>query len=184
MHPLDILKNEHIYINRMFSVAERRLNSAREKDETVIELMNKISDFLVQFDEFHHEKEENILFSALLSKQLADDERMLINKLQMEHESRRDKIKELKKAATLNKTTRDSMEFAGAMVFHITALANQFKRHEESEEKSLFNLANKYFSDEEWRIIGRKFDEVTGEHHFEKLRNFLSEIDAMASVSH
>jgi len=179
MHPIELFKKEHSYINRVLHLAEDRLKHIERADSDLLRFMTLIVEFLdVYSDKAHHEKEE-LLFSDLLYKGLTTAERDLVLELRENHLLRRNKIDELSRTAELNKKARSSWEFTGAMLVLIQSILNEYASHVQIEEDRLFPMAEKYLTQKEWQSLSALFERVDTKHDFEKFDQFLVELETV-----
>lgn len=177
MDILGVLQSEHRLIQRMIAVVEVVVREIQAEEEVDISFLRSAADFFQRFaDEVHHGKEEDIFFFELLRKRLTPEERSLIEELLEEHHHRKDIVDQVIEAVHRNELSQDSLDFSGAILFHITALSRIYPEHIAREELELYPIARKYFSRHDWRLLDdkfRRFDaEARARHYEELLKNY------------
>ena len=158
MDPLEALKEEHRLIERVLDVAEsygHRLPRETEEDRP------KLSELLEFFSEFadacHHEKEEKILFTAMVENGFPSGGGPIAVMLQ-EHDLGRSRIRALRQLAALEGrwTAEDRRQVAG----HIAAYAELLRGHIIKEDTILYPMAQAHLPEEALQEIGERFEEV------------------------
>ena len=92
MKPLETLKNEHGLIRQFLDIMEGALKKLREGERPPREFFEKGIHFARKFaDEYHHLKEEHIMFVRLAQKQSGEYDGE-VESLRHQHETGRDHI--------------------------------------------------------------------------------------------
>lgn len=160
---LEKIQAEHRSMWQMLNVLEKNINAARRGDAPEWGLVKLVLEYLEMFfDQVHHPKEDNYLFSALAAR--SEDARELIEDLQGQHEQEEDRLGRLR--AVLVAEDPDLKAFAKAAEDYI-----DFQReHMRREEGELFPLARKHLTESDWREIENALakNPLFGEHTHEK----------------
>jgi hemerythrin-like domain-containing protein len=102
--------------------------------------------FKTYIDEFHHGKEESILFKALDKKPLSPEDRTIMGELMDEHSRARRVVEKLEKVVRYREQAHVTLdEISG----HIAMLLKWYPAHIEKEDKRFFIHAMTYLSDQE-----------------------------------
>ncbi len=146
MKPTAPLMIEHRLIDRM----SKRLHAEhdrirRDGSVNVGFLETAIHFFKTYVDEFHHGKEENLLFRAMDKKTLSDAHRSLLNELIEEHARSRTLVRRLDE---MRKQQVDAAETEELMK-NIQSLIQGYRIHIEKEDRHFFPAAMNYLSREE-----------------------------------
>lgn len=149
--------------------------------EPDFELLHAIIDYLGSFlDRFHHPKEDEFLFRALLARHPAAGE--VIGELEEEHRAGAVLGREL--AAALH-----AYEAAGAPAFNrfretVEAYRDFQQAHIAKEEHEIIPVARRYLAPEDWRAIDDAFlandDPLFGDRPTAEYRRLFSAIANMA----
>lgn len=148
---------EHRLIERMIAIIKQNLPQIEGKEKTDPIFIDTIADFIHTYaDRTHHGKEENILFRDLEKRQLAKEDRLLMNDLIEEHILGRRVTKELMEA---NKRYRkDGNKAALAeIISSLRLLTTFYPKHIEKEDKVFFPAARQYFSGQEDQDMLKEF---------------------------
>ena len=136
MKPRGPLMIEHRLIEKVLSVAKRRVESVAEKDYDPL-FIETIVDFIKTYsDRTHHGKEEEILFAALSKKQLDSENLQLMKELIEEHKQARARVKEL---AELNEQFKQGTKAVVSKIVEIVVwLAAFYPAHIKKEDTAFF----------------------------------------------
>jgi len=155
MKPRGPLMIEHRLIEKVLSVAKRRVESVAEKGYDPV-FIETIVDFIRMYsDRTHHGKEEEILFAALSKKRLDAEDAHLMEELIEEHRQSRAKVKEL---AALNEQFKQGTTAVVSKIVEIVLwLAAFYPAHIKKEDTAFFPHTERYFSNEELDEMLRHF---------------------------
>jgi hemerythrin-like domain-containing protein len=155
MKATEHLINEHEEILFMSTI----LNAVVQKLERGIKVnplhLEAILNFLVVFiDQFHHEKEEKLLFPALVLKGIPRDEGPIALML-AEHENSRISIKGLSDAVTAYRLGNSAS--IQEIIVHAQSYLQHLNLHIAMENNVLFKLADSNLSEGEQELLVREF---------------------------
>lgn len=143
MLPIGPLMIEHRLIIKVIGVMERLAQSAAPDPGQV----SAVVDFMRTYgDRTHHGKEEDILFKALLEKDLSPDDRASMDDLGQEHAIARGLVRELEAA---NRPVQRGTPVSSGMADLLARLARLYPEHIRKEDKVFFPACVHYFSPEE-----------------------------------
>lgn len=158
MGPIDTLMNEHHLIENVLDVAE---SYARRLPQEPLEDRPKLRDLLTFFSEFadacHHDKEEKILFTAMVENGFPSGDGPLAVMLQ-EHDLGRDRLRILRGLSTLKQpwTPEDRLQVAG----HLGAYAELLRAHILKEDLILYPMALTHLPEETFQEIEERFRRI------------------------
>ena len=166
---------EHRLIERMITLIEKKLQQIEITNQVDPFFIDTVVDFIrIYADRTHHGKEEDILFKELSNKQMSDQEKQIMDELLDEHVLGRKTTKELVAA---NTKYRSGDKFALAIIVSkLRKLVDFYPKHIEKEDKIFFPAYMKYLTDEEDRLMLKKFWEFDREMIHEKYRYVLQEL--------
>lgn len=159
MKPIGPLMREHRTIDRMLSVLGRereRIVKTGHVDYGAVRI--SVDFFNIYIDEFHHGKEEHILFRELDKKPLSPADRTVIGELIDEHSRARNVVQKLEKVVRYREQAYVTLT---EITDHMEALLKWYSAHIEKEDKHFFIQAMTYLSDREQASMLqelRKFD--------------------------
>jgi hemerythrin-like domain-containing protein len=168
MKATSILMEEHRYILRSLDVicemADRVANGESVDDRDV----DCILQFLQVFgDDHHQEKEEAILFPALLKASHAEEHACLCQ-ITFEHNQQRSLLEGIEDAMR----SRKGADF----VYYAKRLAELVRAHIQSEDDDVFKRADAILSAEEDDRIARELASYDSPHRAERLRALLKSL--------
>jgi hemerythrin-like domain-containing protein len=147
---------EHRLIERMLSLVRDALLRA-EKTQTIDPLfVDQAVDFIkVYADRTHHGKEEEIMFREMHDKNLAPEDRRVMNELIEEHVFGRT----ITKAVVEGNTRYRNGDQAALpdIMLALHTLVDFYPRHIEKEDKLFFPAARAYFSEAEDQAMLARF---------------------------
>jgi hemerythrin-like domain-containing protein len=166
-----LLTEEHRYILRSLDVivemASRVANGEAVDDRDV----DSILQFLQAFgDDHHQEKEEAILFPALL-KASKDEEHECLCQITFEHNQQRSLLEGIEDALR----TRKGQDF----VYYANRLAELVRVHIRDEDEEVFKRADAILSPEEDERIAAEFAAYDSPRRAERLRALLERLIAL-----
>lgn len=182
-NPIQMLEDEHLIIAKVISavpVLADRLEAGRVVD---IKTLHGVIEFLQTFaDKCHHDKEEDLLFPALVNKGISK-QGCPIGMLTAEHKRGRVLVTELADAAdTYQSGDPDAKK---AVVKSLRELAALYPNHIWKEDYLLFPLTNKVLSLEEQQALYRQFEQVwerVGRDVHHRLEQFAEGLSESAQV--
>ncbi len=156
MKPIGPLMIEHRLMERMlalFAGEQRRISASGAVDYGFLD--SSLDFFKTYVDEFHHGKEEKILFKELAAKPLSPEDGKMLNELLEEHDRMRHATERL---LDIRKQQPGTVQFA-EMTKHMETLIKWSPVHIEKEDKHFFISAMNYLSTEEQASILAKLSE-------------------------
>jgi len=163
---------EHRLIERMLMVIKGVLAEIESKHNVDPVFVDTAVDFIrVYADRTHHGKEEDILFRELNNKQLAAEDRQIMEELIEEHLFGRQTTKALVEA---NTRYRNGDETAWTDVAaSLQTLTEFYPRHIKKEDKVFFPSSRNYFTDEEDQAMLAEFWEFDRNMIHEKYKSLV-----------
>lgn len=139
MHPVDVLQQEHDFIERLCAVLSKLVDAARRKEPVSREALQRIiALFRERVDLVHHEKEETVLFDEL-GRAGVNWTSDAMTRIRTEHQQERYLIRSLRHSALQQEewteSDRQSFVSIGAELLELQ------HRHLEQEQAHLFPLA-------------------------------------------
>lgn len=165
MKPTGPLMLEHRTIERMLSVfARERQRMVKTGHVDYGALRISVDFFKTYIDEFHHGKEENILFRELDKKTLSPGDRTVMGELIDEHSRARNVVQKLEKVVRYREEANVTLK---EITSHMETLLKWYPAHIEKEDNRFFIHPMRYLSDqeqasmlEELREFDRNFTQV------------------------
>jgi len=179
---VSIIKQEHLnYLALLQCLGHLAAEASESRRKPDLVLFHNILDYIESFlNRFHHPKEDDYLFRALLERH--PQCRDLIQRLQDEHAEGDDLLRDLKEAlaACEGNAEPDWIGFANAVGRYREHQYN----HMRSEEMEALPLAREHLTDEDWQEIDAAFcahdDPLFGDDRSEQYRRLYSKIVDMA----
>lgn len=138
---ISILKNEHNNILRMISILEKDVVFFMNNNLNDINIFNEYIDFIKNYaDNYHHGKEEKILFKYMTENLGSAAEKLVNNGMLVEHEFGRFFIRSLienLKDYSINRT--DSVKVK--IIADVIGYCELLKRHIEKENEVVYKFA-------------------------------------------
>ncbi len=147
MKPIGPLMIEHKTIERMLSLFARerqRILKTGHIDYGALRI--SLDFFRTYIDEFHHGKEEQILFSELEGRPLSGEDRTVMRELIDEHVRSRNVVEKLEKVVRYREEAHVTLK---DITNHIEKLLKWYPSHIEKEDKLFFVHALRYLDDRE-----------------------------------
>lgn len=147
MKPIGLLMIEHRTIERMLSVFARerqRMVKAGKVDYGALRI--SVDFFKTYIDEFHHAKEEEILFRELDKKSLSLEDRTVMGELMDEHSRARLVVRKLEKVVRYREQAHVTLK---EITRHMEGLLKWYPAHIEKEDKHFFIHSLRYLNDQE-----------------------------------
>lgn len=156
--PTQILESEHHIIAKVIGAAPGLADRLEAGQVVDMKTLHGVVEFLQTFaDKCHHDKEEDLLFPALVNKGISK-QGCPIGMLTAEHKCGRVLVKELADAAdTYQSGDPDAKK---TVVKSLRELAALYPNHIWKEDYLLFPLTNKVLSLEEQQSLYRQFEQV------------------------
>ena len=179
---VNIIKQEHLnYLALLQCLGHLSAEASEARSEPDRTLFHNIIDYIESFlNRFHHPKEDDYLFKALLKRHPQCQD--LIQRLQQQHAEGDDLLRELKDAlaACEGDGEPDWIRFADAV--------GRYREHQyarmRSEEMEALPLAREHLTVEDWQEIDAAFsahdDPLFGDERSDEYRRLYSKIVAMA----
>ena len=175
MHPLQVLMDEHRVIEQAIGALTAYANEvaagAAHPRSDLAELVAFIRGYA---DRHHHGKEEDILFRDLEKKNMAEQDRKVMQELIDEHVYGRKTVKELVEAK--EKYIQGQRGALKIILEKLNALVNFYPEHIEKEDKVFFPSTEEYFSREEQDAMLEEFWEFDKEMIHEKYRSLVKQL--------
>ena len=178
MKPRGQLMIEHRLIERcLASAAEAAKGMTESRFDPLF--VDTIVDFIKTYaDRTHHGKEEDILFNKLSDRQIARDDRDVMNELIDEHKQAREKVR---KIVELNEQFRTGNRNVVLEIREIILwLADFYPAHIRKEDKEFFPKSEKYFSEEELSVMVENFSDFDRKMIHEKYQNIYEALSRKA----
>jgi hemerythrin-like domain-containing protein len=148
MLPIGPLMIEHRLIERMIQAAKIRLEGIRTEKKLDHGFLARIVHFFTAYaDRCHHGKEEDILFRALLQKNISPEDQRILEELVEEHTAGRRMVMSL--GEDHHRYQSGEIEARSEIVDSLNRLVEFYPKHIEKEDKHFFLPVMNYFSDEE-----------------------------------
>lgn len=147
MKPIGPLMIEHRTIERMLNVfAKERLRMVKTGHVDYGAIRISTDFFRTYIDEFHHGKEETILFRTLDKKALSPEDRGMMEELFDEHGRARYVVQKLEKVVRYREQAHVTLM---EITKYMETLLKLYPAHVEKEDKRFFIKALTYLSDRE-----------------------------------
>jgi len=166
---------EHRLIEKMFDVVRKEIKQIEERQQADPIFIDTTVDFIRMYaDRTHHGKEEDILFRDLEKKNMAEQDKKVMQELIDEHVYGRKTVKELVEAKENYLQGRPgALEI---ILEKFNALVNFYPEHIEKEDKVFFPSTERYFSQEEQDAMLEEFWEFDKEMIHEKYRSLVKQM--------
>lgn len=146
---------EHRLIEKFLILAAESTKSMKEESYDPI-MVDRIVDFIKTYaDRTHHGKEEDILFHALMERDIGGNDLVVMNELIQEHKQAREKVREIME---LNDQYRAGNRKVVSQIKEIILwLADFYPIHIKKEDKEFFPKSEKYFDEKELEAMLETF---------------------------
>jgi len=166
-----VLMEEHRYILRSLDVISEMADRVAAGEEVDDRDVDCILQFLQAFgDDHHQEKEESILFPALMKASNAEEHACLCQ-ITFEHNQQRSLLEGIEDALR----SRKGKDF----VYYARRLAENVRAHIQSEEDDVFKRADALLSVEEDERIAKELAAYDTPHRAERLRELIKRLFAL-----
>jgi hemerythrin-like domain-containing protein len=183
MDPIETLSNEHGLIRQfldVLSMAAEKIENGHRPSEAFFE---KGIEFACTFaDEYHHFKEEHVLFVQLAMKKKGEVDSQL-EALRYEHERGRSLVSGMKKALP-GYVAHDPIK-TGELLENIAAYASLLRHHIHVEDHVFYPMARKTLTESEFEALEPEFEKANdklGGDVFERCHKMV--IDMGSIVTH
>jgi len=158
MKPTEILKEEHRYIERMLTVMERAASRVERGEEVPPEVFRDAIHFIRTFaDGCHHQKEETLLFPALVRIGFSAESGP-VGVMLSEHDLGRTEIKGMHEA--LDRYSANELDAGKDLVAHAENFAGLLRNHIMKEDNVLFVMADQRLSQQDQTRLSEGFAEA------------------------
>jgi len=180
MLPIAPLMIEHRLIERMIRLLDQEQTRIRENIGVLPEFAfvnAKFIDAAVDFmktyaDQVHHGKEEDLLFTALLEKPLAQEHRQMMQELQADHKWGRQTTAKLLTAK--DEYLSGQKAALDQLLENLAALVEFYPRHIAKEDKNFFLPVMEYFTQKEKDALLVKMNEFDQQFIHQKYQKVLA----------
>jgi hemerythrin-like domain-containing protein len=158
MKPTAILVHEHELIKRAIALlqeADRRLESG---DDSVVPLYPELLEFIKAFaDQYHHGKEEDLLFQKLEERGMSKEAGPL-GVMAIEHQHGRAFVRDLAKAC--DRFSEGDESARATIITSAEGYASLLKGHIEKEDGILYPMADRMLTADDQRELSVEFAQV------------------------
>lgn len=147
MNCIEVLVNEHKNIARMLEVIRKISYKVLAENEINYDDFYLIIDFIREYaDNYHHGKEEKILFNRMVEELGPIGHKLINNGMLVEHDMGRFHVKELENALEKSKNGDDEARLD--IIANAIGYASLLARHKDKEDKVVYTYAEKNLSPE------------------------------------
>lgn len=168
MDSFELLIDEHKNILKMVDVIDLILMGVLEKEDISIEDFNDILYFIKNYaDEFHHAKEEKILFVKMEEELREAAYKLIEYGMLVEHQMARYYISELGKALKryfIAPTTYEKLQ----IITYATSWTELLRRHIEKEDHVVYPFAKNHLSNNIIQQVNDEVERYSNENHFKE----------------
>ncbi len=178
MKPIGPLMTEHRLIERMLTVMRQEVSSIEVHlriDPVVIEAMVDFMQFYA--DRTHHGKEENILFQELAPKEMASEDRQMMQGLMEEHQYARSLTNEMAKAS--GRYMKGEQAALRDIATQLRALIGFYPAHIRREDQTFFPAAMGYLTQDEQDAMLEEMREFDRKMIHEKYNALVEELEKL-----
>jgi hemerythrin-like domain-containing protein len=181
MDPIDVLRREHATVKLVLKAASLDLDRVEATNEADLAELDRLIEFFRYFnDACHDPKEEDLLFCMMHRRGMSWDEYPLSDVVR-EHEEMR---VVLSSAADWLPLLRDGSESAvEPLVHNLRAYVDLVTDHFAKEEETVFPLALRTLSADDFDELTRAFDTVECEEDLEGVRDYYRQLARELSSS-
>lgn len=190
MKPTQILSNEHRVIEVVLDCLEQQIMRTRKSRVLGRKTAEQFIDFIRTFaDGCHHGKEENHLFSTLVSKGLSREAGPVAVMLQ-EHDLGRSFVAQM--STNLSAAVDGDEAALGQFLLNAEHYVQLLRAHIVKEDEILFPLADRMLSDADFTQMTADFDRVESHHmgegthqrYLDLAKSLAIQFDVAADVLH
>jgi hemerythrin-like domain-containing protein len=180
MKPTEILIEEHILIQEALDNMACAVEQLEVGERPPVEFFEKAITFTRNFsEEFHHFKEEYLMFGRLAQKKEGELDAQ-IDALRYQHDRGRDLIAEISNA--LDGYARNEDASTTTVVESIAAYISMLRRHIHKEDKTFYPLVDTFLSEDDQRYLKEEFfkeDRKSGGSILEDSQKIVEEMRAL-----
>lgn len=152
MNAINIMNEEHRYILRMLSVVRKCSFRVLKGKEIIYEDFDKIIEFIKNYaDNYHHKKEEDILFVEMVEHLGQLGEKIVNQGMLVEHDLGRLYVRSLVEA--LEKVKSGDEEAKLDVIANAISYTHLLERHIDKEDKVIYSFAERELKEEIIKII-------------------------------
>ena len=176
MQSRGLLMIEHRLIERMISQVKNALDHIPQEGSIDPHFIDIVVDFVRTYaDRTHHGKEEDILFRALESRPLSDNDRRVMGELIQEHIFGRQKTHALIDAN--NRYRMGSQNALADVSEALHTLVEVYPKHIQKEDTLFFPAARAYFTEDEDMALLTAFNEFDRNMIHEKYKSVVESME-------
>jgi hemerythrin-like domain-containing protein len=184
MSATDVLRNEHLGVERMLAIVEAASNRLAAGGDVPADLYLNAVDFFRGFtDGCHHAKEESQLFPALEQRGISR-EGGPIGVMLAEHEMGRTYVRAIAEAA--QRYSQGDKRGAAGLVESGRSYVGLLRQHIAKEDGILFPMADRVLTEEEQTQLVEEFEvierEKTGPGEHERYHHMLDELEQVVAA--
>lgn len=175
MKPIAPLMIEHRMIERMLAILgreRRRISQTGAVDRAF--LASCLDFFKIYVDQFHHGKEEDILFGELERKPLSPGHRTMLQGLLADHVRGRSVIDRLERTMDRDRLAQDDIR---QITEDLDWLLASYPAHIAREDKEFFLPAMNYFSEQEQQGMLKASDQFERKFTHRRYEKFLDDLE-------
>ncbi len=175
MKPIGPLMIEHRTMERMLSLfARERQRILRSGAIDYGALRISLDFFRTYIDEFHHGKEESILFRGLEKKSLSSEDRSVMGELMDEHSRARNILEKLEKVVRYREEAHVTLK---DITSYMEKLLKWYPAHIEKEDTIFFVHAMNYLDDREQASMLERMREFDRNFTQERYSGLISDLE-------
>ena len=158
--PIDILRHEHVLVERVIAAMEREARTAREHGRVNGAAVRQMIDFAQGFtDGCHRLKEERLVFARLRQRDASTE--APTRALEREHESGRSFVRSL--VEHLPVAQAEDARARRTVIDALTAYAELLRGHIAKEDAVLFPIAERLLEESNAEFLAHEFERVERE---------------------
>jgi hemerythrin-like domain-containing protein len=181
MKPTGPLMIEHRTIERMLKVfARERLRIVKAKNVDYGAIRISVDFFMNYIDEFHHGKEEKILFRTLDKKALSSGDRGVMEELIDEHSRARFVVQKLEKVVRYREQAHVTL---AEIAKYMETLLKLYPAHIEKEDRRFFTRALTYLGDREQEAMLAELREFDRNFTQDRYAGLIRDLEAYLNLS-
>ncbi len=176
MKPTEILIKEHQLIEQVLDCLEKAAVRLKGGEDIDPDLFIEAAEFVEGYaDDSHHRKEEDILFVALIEKNMPADTGPIAVMLH-EHEEGRRFTAGFRSAAEQMKAGEGGSGAAMDVIRNVLDYVNLLRGHIHKENNVLFPIADRVLAGDAMQVVSREFERILAE---DKKNGMLAKYEAL-----
>lgn len=179
MNAIEIMMNEHRYIERMLKVVRAACFKVLKNEEVDLNDFDKIISFIREYaDGHHHNKEEIMLFNRMVENLGVLGEKLVKHGMLVEHDFGRLYVKNLEEA--LNKVKAGDEEAKLDLIANAISYTDLLTRHIDKEDRVVYTFAQREMKAEIMNDVDSECTDYEKEHEAvkDKYIRILEELEA------